>query len=59
MVIYNNLGTWCCTTKENYYARIQNTRAIKRLEDFNSPEEIIAYYCKHFGSMPEDFTIIA
>ena len=58
MVIYKSLGTYCVTTEENYNARIQNARAIHRMQDFNSAAEVIKYYCSHFGSKAEDFTII-
>ena len=57
MVIYKANGIYCVTTKENYNAGIQNARAIHKMQDFNSAEEIIEYYCKHFGSKPEDFII--
>lgn len=58
MVIYKALGIYHVTTEANYNARIQNARAIKQMQDFTSAEEIIAYYCKHFGSKAEDFIII-
>ena len=58
LVIYKALGTICVTTEENYNARIQNARAIHKLDAFDSVEEVIAYYCNHFGSKVEDFIII-
>ena len=58
MVIYKANGVYCVTTEENYNARIANARAIHKMQDFNSAEEIVDYYCKHFGSKPEDFTIM-
>lgn len=57
MVIYKSLGIYCVTTEENYKARIQNARAIHRLDAFDSAEEIIEYYCTHFGSKTEDFIV--
>lgn len=57
-VIYKASGIYYVTTEENYKARIQNARAIHKMQDFNSAEEIIEYYCKHFGSKAEDFIII-
>lgn len=57
-VIYKAGGIYYATTEENYKARIQNARAIHKLEDFNSAEEIIDYYCTYFGSKTEDFIII-
>ncbi len=58
IVIYKSNGIYHTTTEANYNARIQNARAIHELKEFNSPEEIIDYYCKYFGSKPEDFIII-
>lgn len=58
MVIYKAGGTYYVASEENYNARIQNARAIHRLEAFDSAEEIIEYYCNHFGSKAEDFIII-
>lgn len=58
MVIYKVGGIYYCTTEENYNARIQDARAIYKLETFDSAEEIIEYYCTHFGCKTEDFIII-
>ncbi len=58
IVIYKVNGIWHTTTEENYNARIQNARAIHKMQDFNSAEEIIEYYCKYFKSQPEDFIVI-
>ena len=57
LIIYKSMNTLCVTNEEIYRARIQNARAIHRMEDFESPQEIIAYYCKYFGSNPEDFIV--
>jgi hypothetical protein len=57
-VIYKADGIYYATTEGNYKARVQNARAIQKLTDFENAEEIIDYYCKHFGSKPEDFIII-
>ena len=58
IVIYNIDGIYYTTTEENYNAGIVNARAIHKMEDFNSAEEIIEYYGKYFGSKAEDFIII-
>jgi hypothetical protein len=58
IVIYKAGGIYYTTTEENYKARIQNARAIHEMKDFSSAEEIIEYYCKHFGSKAEDFIIV-
>lgn len=58
MTIYKCNNVWCITPDENYNARIQNARQIKRIEWATSPQEIIEYYIKHFNSSESDFTII-
>ena len=57
-VIYKSNGIYYITSEANYNARIQNARAIQKMQDFNSAEEIIEYFCKYFGSKTEDFIII-
>ena len=57
-VIYKSNGIYCVTTEANYKARIQDARAIHRLKDFESAEEIIEYFCTYCGSKTEDFIII-
>ena len=56
-VIYKSAGIYCTTTEANYNARISNARAVYKLSDFNSAQEIVDYYCKYFGSKAEDFII--
>ncbi len=58
MVIYKAHGTYYVTNEENYNARIQNAREIHKMQGFESAEEVIEYFCTHFGSKAEDFTII-
>ena len=58
IVIYKAGGIYYTTTEENYNARIQNARAINKMQDFNSAEEIIDYYCQYFGNKTEDFIIM-
>lgn len=58
LVIYKANGIYCVTDESNYKSAIQNSRAIQKMQDFNSAEEIIEYYCTYFGSKAEDFTII-
>ena len=57
IVIYKAEGIYYTTTEENYKARIQDARAIHKMQDFTSAEEIIEYYCKYFGNKTEDFII--
>ena len=56
-VIYKANGVYYTTSETNYKARIKNARAIHKMADFDSAEEIINYFCKYFGSKPEDFII--
>lgn len=58
MVIYKAGGSYYVTSEENYNARIQNARLIHKMQDFNSANEVIEYFCKYFGSKTEDFIII-
>ena len=58
MVIYKAGGNYYVTSEENYNARIQNARGIHQMQDFDSAEEIIEYFCTYFGSKAEDFIII-
>lgn len=57
-VIYKMNVIYYTTTKENYEARFQNAHLIHKMEDFNDADEIIEYYCEHFGSKYEDFIVI-
>ena len=58
MVIYTAGGNYCVTNERNYNAVIQNAREIHQMQDFNSAEEVIEYFCTYFGSKAEDFIII-
>ena len=58
MVIYKVEEIYYTTTEENYNARIQNARAIHKLDAFDSAEEIIEYFCTYLGSKAEDFIIL-
>lgn len=57
-VIYKSGGIYYTTTERNYRARIRNARLIHEMRDFNSPQEIIDYYCKYFGAQTEDFIVV-
>lgn len=58
MVIFKAFGTYRVTSATNYYATIRDANQVQELRDFNSADEIIAYYCEHFGYKAEDFIII-
>ena len=56
-VIYKTIFGYCVTSEENYYARLQDARAIQKCYDFESVNSIIEYYCKYFNCKREDFII--
>jgi nitrogenase subunit NifH len=58
MVIYKQNNVFYVTSKVNYNARIQNSRVVHKMSDFNSADEIIDYFCKHFNSKKENFEIV-
>ena len=58
MVIYTAAGSYYVTNESNYNAVIQNAKEIHKMQDFNSAEEVIEYFCTYFGSKAEDFIII-
>ena len=51
-------GNLKTTPEENYNARIQNARKINDCSAFSTPEEIIDYFCKWFGSKKDEFIVI-
>lgn len=59
IVVYKNADIYYATNEENYKARIQDARAIYKMDNFNSAEEVVEYFCKYCGAKPEDFIIIA
>lgn len=58
IVIHKSNGIYYITTEANYNAHIRDARAIQKMQDFNSAEEIIEYFCKYCGSKAENFIII-
>jgi hypothetical protein len=58
IVIYKVGETYYATNEANYNAKIQNARAVHKMDDFNSAQEIQDYFCEHLGSKPEDFIVI-
>ena len=57
-VIYKSNGIYYITSEENYNAYIRDARQTQKMQDFNSAQEIIEYFCKYCGSKIEDFIII-
>ena len=58
LIIFNFCGILAVTTKENYNKRIMDERKVTKLKDFESPAEIIEYYCKYFNCKQSDFEIL-
>jgi hypothetical protein len=56
-VIFNHCGTLAVTSKENYERPIWDANKITLARDFDSPQEIIDYYCKWFHCKETDFEI--
>ena len=58
MVIFESLGSYYVTSQKNYEARIQNSRAIHKMDGFNSPEEIIEYFINLYHDTKDDYIIV-
>lgn len=58
MIIFKEFGKYYCATRENYFACIKDANKVRKLADFENPEQIIEYYCKYCGSSPTDFEVI-
>ncbi len=56
--IFKSNDIYCVTPISNYYARTQDARKIHAMRGFNSPNEIIEYYCRYFNSKENDFIIM-
>lgn len=56
-VIYKKLGTFYTTPESNFNNRVQNSRRIQKLDDFESVDEIKDYFKKYFGSTDDDFIV--
>lgn len=57
-IIYKQMDVLCITTEENYHTRIRDARKIQKMDGFNTPEEVIEYYNRWFGTTDDDFIII-
>lgn len=59
LMIYRDLSGLKVTPEENYHALYRNERVVTDCSAFDSPKEIVDYYCKWFGSTPGDFIVNA
>ena len=61
-VIYKRFdGTWCMTDEKNYYAYVQNARAVhvlQSVETLSDVYELIERLCQLYGCEETDFIII-
>ena len=57
LVIFNHCGKLAVTTLENYSRRIMNAREITNCSDFESPQVIIDYFGKYYGTQKIDFIV--
>lgn len=58
MVIYTQMGEYCVTPKSNYGGRMQNSRKVHHMKDFESAREVMDYWNKYFHTTDDDFIII-
>ena len=56
-VIFKTIKGYATTDEANYNAYIRNERKVMDCSAFESPDEIIAYYCKFFGAKPDEFIV--
>lgn len=56
-VIFRECGRLKCTPESNYRAFVRDARKVQDCGSFNSPAEIIEYYCKWFESQETDFIV--
>lgn len=49
---------YCVTSRENYEARITNSRAVVQCSDFASAEQVRDYLVNHGYGVKEQYTII-
>lgn len=56
-VIFKECERLKVTTEQNYNAFVRDSRKVQDCGSFDSPAEIIEYYCKWFGSQETDFIV--
>lgn len=57
LVIYKQSGKLKVTPEDNYSYWIQDARKIQDCSAFESPAEVIEYYCTWCGSAKSDFIV--
>ena len=57
-VIYKVFGVYYVTSEENYCARIRDERRVMKMHGFDSVEQIVSYFCRHFDFAASDFVVI-
>lgn len=56
--VYNVIPEEFFDFNRNEIKSMANARRIKKLNDFESAQEIIDYYCKWFNCTPDEFIVI-
>ena len=57
LVIYKDLAGYKVTDLDNYNARIMDANKVTDCSDFETPEQIIDYFCKYFGKSNAEFIV--
>ena len=58
LVIYNSAICLAVTPEDNYHNRIMDVSRVQYCKEFETPEEIIDFYCKYCGKTETDFVVI-
>lgn len=59
IIYYDTLrGCYCVTSRENYEARINNSRAVVQCEGYDSAEQVRDYLVNYGYGTKEQYTII-
>lgn len=56
-ILFNELGTWYHTPRENFTAHLRNARKVQRWDGFESVAEIREYWNKYLGNFDEDVEV--
>lgn len=57
-VIYKDMIGYCVTTEKNYNAFIRDTRAVQKMYDFATADEILDYYAMYCGIDKSNFKVV-
>ena len=57
LVIYKDVSGYKVTGIDNYNARIMDANKVTDCSDFETPEQIVDYFCKYFGKSSNEFVV--